>query len=368
MRLAATKSLTENTCLAKPIINDNGQVLLQQGVPLTSRMIERLIEKGITFVYIEDGLTQDVEDTEVISDKVRFQAIGTIKSEFTKICDDQTLRKSFHNAHLSQNFSKVIQSILSEVKENPKAISLLSDVFVYDSYIFTHSLNVTIYTLALALELNYNEKQLMEIGLGAILHDVGKMDIPTEILNKPGKLDYEEFLVIKKHAQAGYELLKDQPNISLLTAHCAYQHHERNDGSGYPRGIKGDEIHPYAKIIGICDVFDAVTSNRVYRRAMLPHEALELLYSGVGTLYDKELIEAFQRTIAMYPVGITVGLSDGREGIVVKQNKQLSTRPIIRITKENDRQVTPYDINLMTHVNVTITSCETVLANKEVKV
>ncbi|WP_209125036.1 HD-GYP domain-containing protein [Alkalihalobacillus sp. BA299] len=366
MRLVSTKSLNENACLAKPIINDNGQVLLQQGVPLTSRMIQRLIELGITFVYIEDELTADVGAKEGISDEVRFRAIGTIKSEFNEICDDLKLKKSFHNARLNQNFAKVIRSILSEVKNNPKALSLLSDVYLYDSYIFTHSLNVTVYTLALALELKFNEKQLMEIGMGAILHDVGKMAIPTEILNKPDRLTNEEFSIIKSHAQAGYEILKDQPNISLLTAHCAFQHHERINGSGYPRGIKGDEIHLYAKIIGVCDVFDAVTSNRVYRSAMLPHEALELLYSGVGTLYDKEIVEAFRNTIAMYPVGITVGLSDGREGIVVKQNNELSTRPVVRIICEDDQKVAPYEVDLMKHVNVTITKCETVLASEKV--
>ncbi|WP_078429971.1 HD-GYP domain-containing protein [Alkalihalobacterium alkalinitrilicum] len=364
MRLVSTKSLKENTYLAKPIINDSGQVLLKQGVLLSSRMIQRLIDLGITFVYIQDKLTEDIESTEGIAAKVRVEATNTIKSEFNQICKDIKLQKSFHNDHLGQNFSKVIRSILAEVKGNPKAISLLSDVYLYDSYIFTHSLNVTIYTLALAIKLKYNEKQLMEIGLGAILHDVGKMAIPTKILNKPGRLDPEEFSIIKTHAQVGYEILKKQPNLSLLTAHCAFQHHERINGSGYPRGIKGDEIHPYAKIIGICDVFDAVTCNRVYRKAMLPHEAIELLYSGVGTLYDKDLVEAFAKSIALYPVGITVGLSDGREGIVLKQNKELSTRPIIRVISENNQQVEPYDLDLMKQVNVTITSCEAVLANE----
>ena len=224
---------------------------------------------------------------------------------------------------------------------------------------------MTVYTLALAVKLGYNERELLEIGIGALLHDVGKMAVPLEILNKPGKLTKEEFEVIKTHPKVGYDMLKDLPNISLLTAHCALQHHERINGSGYPYGLKGDEIHEYAQIIGIADVFDAVTSHRSYRKPMLPHEALELLYSGVGTLYDIRYIQEFNQTIAVYPIGLTVVLSDGRVGIVVKQNKGLSTRPVVRIVKENGKSLDePYDVDLVKHPNVTIVATESTLASK----
>lgn len=363
MRLVATSTLKVNDKLAKSILNENGQTLIQKGVPLSHKVINRLIEIGVTFVYIEDDRTSDISVKSVVSEETRLKSIQTIKTEFLTIADEIKLKKTFNGDHLSKNFSMIISNILEEIKSNKDVLTVLSDVYLYDNYIFSHSLNVTIYALGLALELNYTDKQINEIGLGAILHDVGKMLTPTEILNKPARLTQEEFEIVKLHTTDGYKMLKDLPNIPLLTAHCAFQHHERLNGSGYPQGLSGDKIHPYAQIIGICDVFDAVTSNRVYRRAMLPHEGLELLYAGVGTLYSEELIRAFRNVVAIYPEGLMVTLSDGRSGIVAKQNKQLSTRPIVRIFKENDIEVEPYEIDLMLQHNITITDCEPVLAD-----
>jgi HD-GYP domain-containing protein (c-di-GMP phosphodiesterase class II) len=363
MRLVATSSLKENIKLAKPILNESGQILIQQGIPLTTRIINRLIGIGITFVYVQDEATSGLELKQVISEQTRIKSVNIIKNEFVSIADEMKLKKSFNGDRLSKNFSNIITNILNEIKQNKEALSILSDVFIYDNYIFSHSLNVTVYTLGLALELNFTEKQTMEIGLGAILHDVGKMLTPTDILNKPGRLTSEEFEIVKMHTTDGFKLLKDLPNISLLVAHCAFQHHERLNGTGYPRGLTEAEIHLYAKIIGVCDVFDAVTSNRVYRKAMLPHEGLDLLYSGVGTLYSEDMIRAFQKTIAIYPDGLMIGLSDGRKGVVVKQNKELSTRPIIRILREKDTDVVPYEVDLIKEINVTIIECEARLAD-----
>ncbi|TWI60088.1 HD-GYP domain-containing protein [Halalkalibacter nanhaiisediminis] len=363
MRLVATRSLSAGTKLGKPIYNDNGQILLRQGVVLTERVITRLSEMGISFVYIEDARTEGIDVADIVTDETKRMAVKTIKEEFLHIGKEIQLKKVFNGDHLSKDFSKIVQAILSDIKSNEEALALLSDVYVYDNYIFTHSLNVTVYTLGLAVDLGFNEKQLIEIGMGALLHDVGKLSIPAEILNKPGRLTDEEFAIIKTHAKAGFDMLRRSPNISLLTAHCALQHHERLDGTGYPQGLIDENIHIYAKIIGIADVFDAVTSNRVYRKPMLPHEALELLYAGVGTQFDHTLIDAFRRTIAVYPVGLTVTLSDGRIGIVIKQNKELSTHPVVRIISEDGEELeSPYDLDLTKQLNVTIVETESTLA------
>lgn len=365
MRLVSIKSIGEGEKLGKAIYNDNGQILLHRGAILTKRVLGRLNELGIPIVYIQDERTKDIEHSDMIKEETKQRAIQTIKSEFTSIADDMRLNKTFSGEHLSKGFSQVVHAILDDLKLNQHVLSVLSDVIVYDDYVFTHSLNVTVYTLGIAIELNYNEKQMMEIGLGAILHDVGKMVVPLAVLQKPGRLSTDEFKEIQAHAQAGFDVLRKLPNIPLLAAHCAFQHHERLDGSGYPQGLKGDSIHEYAKIIAIADVFDAVTSSRVYRKPMLPHEALELLYSGVENQFDKSLVEAFRRTIAMYPVGLTVTLSDDRVAIVVKQNKELSTHPVVRVIKENGVEVDPYDIDLMEHLNITIVEIETMLAKSE---
>ncbi|WP_227937384.1 HD-GYP domain-containing protein [Alkalihalobacillus deserti] len=363
MRLVSTRSVTAGSKLAKPIYNDNGQVLLFQGAELTDRVLNRLSQLGFTFIYVQDERTDDIDIENVVREETKRKAVKTIKKEFQVIANDLNLKKTFNGDHLSKDFSKVIKAILSDIKENENALTILSDMFVYDSYIFTHSLNVTVYTLGLAVELGFNDKQMMDIGMGALLHDVGKMAIPVEVLNKPGRLNDEEFSIIQTHAKAGFDMLRNAPNLSLLTAHCAYQHHERLDGTGYPQGLKDNQIHYYAKIMAIADVFDAVTSNRIYRKSMLPHEGLELLYAGVGKQFDKTLVEAFRRTIAVYPAGLKVKLSDGRMAIVVKQNKQLSTHPVVRIIEENNIEISPsYDVDLMKQLNVTIVETETTLA------
>lgn len=365
MRLISTQSLEEKTTLAKPVYNDKGQILINEGVTLTKRMINRLNELGITFVYIEQKHTEDIVTNHPISQKTRTEAIEAIEDAFDVVQKEGELAKAFVIDKMGKRFSNLISNILHDVQGNKEAISLLSDIYSYDNYIFTHSLNVTIYALALGLELKLPEKKLQEIGLGAIMHDVGKMDIPLNVLLKPGRLTSEEFGVIKKHTEAGFNILRNVPTIPLVAAHCAYQHHERLDGSGYPRGLKGEDIHFYGRLLAIADVYDAVTSNRVYRSAMLPHEGLEILYAGAGSQFDLQMVEAFRKAIAVYPVGLNVYLSDGRRGIVVKQNKLLSERPVIRILAENSKELeTPYELDLSKELTVVIAETDTTLKDK----
>lgn len=364
MRLVTTKSLKENDILSKAVFHDNGSILVQAKIPLSQQIINRLIKLGIGYVYIDDDITKDIEVKNVVSDETRKEAIHTIKKEFQEIANHHIIGHALNTLHLSKSFSKVIQKILADIKGSDDVISILSDVYCYDSYIFTHSLNVTIYSIGLAMELKFTEKQLYEIGLGAILHDVGKVSVPKEILEKKGALTDEEFEIIKIHSRTGFDLLRNAPNISLVTAHCAFQHHERMNGSGYPQGISGDQIHPYAKILAVADVFDAVTSNRVYRKAMLPHEGLEILFAGAGTLFDKEIVELFSKTVAIYPIGITVYLNDGRKGVVSKQNKFFSMRPFVRVFEHNGERVEPYELDLLKNRNVTIIECEARLGSE----
>ncbi len=198
------------------------------------------------------------------------------------------------------------------------------------------------------------------IGIGAMLHDVGKLQIPTNILFKPGRLTDEEYEMMKQHARFGFDILRNLHSISLLVAHCAFQHHERLDGSGYPRGLVEKDIHPYAKIIAVADVFDAVTSDRVYRDKMLPSQGIELIQSGSGTMFDTSVVEAFKRSIVHYPNGTILLLSDGRRGVVAKQNTNNSALPFVRIFEENNSILkSTYMINLVEHPHITVEKIET---------
>ncbi len=359
MRLVQTATVLEGTLLGKAIYNDKGQILLNEGVKLEQKLIKRLIEMGIHYIYIKDKKTEDLATSDPLSMKLKKKAMDSIEKHFLEIECGKDMSNVLALEKAAKNLKTLVREILFEIKSNQDLLVLLSEVYTYDHYIFTHSLNVTMYSLAIGMKLNLPEKDLEVLGLGAILHDVGKMKIPEPILLKPDKLTKEEYEEVKKHAEVGFQILRKIPNVSLIVAHCAYQHHERLNGTGYPRGIKGKEIHYFGKIIAVADVFDAVTSNRVYRQAMLPHEGLEILYSGSETLFDKKIIEAFRQAVAVYPVGITVGLNDGRKGVVSRQNMGISDRPVVRIIEENGMEVNPYEINLQTELDLMIIACDT---------
>lgn len=364
MRLVATTSVAEGALLGKIIYSDQGQILLNEGVRLERKILDRLLDFGIDYLYVKDPETDDIVAKSSISDAVRLKAIRTIGDTFKQIQQDTKIANSFVMEKATKDFKKLIQMLVDELYNSKDLLNLLSDVFSHDHYIFSHSLNVTLYSLAIGMEMKLSPKELEMLGLGAILHDVGKMKVPEAILAKPGRLTEEEFEVIKNHAEDGFQMLRNIPELPLLVAHCAFQHHERLDGSGYPRRLAGDEIHKFALILGVADVFDAVTSNRVYRPAMLPHEGLEILFSGSGTLFDPKVVDAFRRAVAIYPVGLTVLLSDGRKGVVEGQNPGLSERPVIRILEENDQPVPAYQVDLKVQLNVMIVSCETFLTYK----
>lgn len=357
MKLVSTKSVANGAVLAQSIYNENGVILLSSGVVLTNKIILRLRQYGITYVYIEDKYTQDVKIEPLVSDNLGRGATRTIKNIFTDIKKEGVSEKSYILHRKGDELKEVVRNLTKELRNQNKSLSLLTDIYLTDNYLFQHSLNVTMYSLAIGKKLNLSNDRMMTLGMGALLHDIGKIFIDSSVLHKPGQLTNEEFEIMKTHTTLGYEYLRKNIDIPAVVAHCAFNHHERLDGSGYPRGLVGEELNIFARILGVADVFDAVTSNRVYRDAMLPHEGLEILYAGAVRLFDKSIVEAFKQSIVVYPVGITVQLSDGRVGVVVDQNSNICDRPIIRILEEKEVTVeTPYEVNLAEVHNLIITS------------
>lgn len=365
MRLVAVSSIKEDVKLAENVFNSKGKVLLKTGANLTVSIINRLQMLGITYVYIEDGRTDDILIQPALTAETRHEAIQVMTEAFEQVKKDlliESTRFSFYK--MEKKFYSVVRDIISQIRNKKEAVDLLTHLYAHDDYVFSHSLNVTVYTLALSMKMkNLTPKQLEEIGIGAMLHDIGKMMIPPHILKKPSKLTKEEFELVKKHTEYGFELLRKEHSLPLTSAHCAWQHHERLNGTGYPRGLKGNEIHIFGKIIGIADVYDAVTSNRVYRRAMLPHEGMEILYAGSGSAFEKDFVEMFRQAIVMYPTGLTVWLNDGRKGIVSRQNEYISDRPLVLILEENGADLQdPYEVDMTADRTLFITETDTTLS------
>lgn len=364
MRLKPLNQCQPGDVLARSIFMDNGTTLVGEGVVLTQRMLARLSEMNVTNLYIHDERTSDIVFEDPISEQTQREALAVINNTFRTIQQDpQKWRQAFVNQQFGRQFRQVMGYVIDELKRNRSAMNLLGNACATDNYIFAHSFNVALYSTALAMKAGYGDKEVLEIGLGAMLHDVGKMMIPLEVLNKPGELSEEEYDVVKKHTEYGFEILRRQDDIPLLAAHCAFQHHERSDGSGYPRNLKGEEIHPYARIMAVCDVFDALTTHRTYRKPMLPHEAMEILYAGTDTLYVKEVVESMRDTIALYPLGLTVTLNTGETGVVVDYNKGMPSRPIIRILYDEAGQqvAAPYEIDLSKRLHLMISACDSLI-------
>lgn len=359
MRLMALDKSQSGIKLGKSIYNENGKVLLAKGTELTDGLKERLMKLNISTVYIEDEASEGIKIVESIPIELRLEAANVITEGLSTIAElnsyTSNIQGMIKTGRAIRSFQKIFKDILSCLTENRTALNLLATTRVHDNYVYTHSLNVTIYACQLAIENGLPLKNIEELGFGAMLHDVGKMFILPEVLNKPGKLTNEEYEHVKSHCELGFELLRKIHEVPLTVAHCALQHHERIDGVGYPRGLKEEQIHRYAKILSVADVFDAVTSHRVYRRGMLPHKSLEVLYAGSGTQFESKQIELFKGCIAIYPQGLTVKLNDGRTGIVSNYNFNAVGRPEIRIIRdEDDQEVKPYEIDLSTSEHLTV--------------
>lgn len=321
-------SLQPGMTIARDIVNAEGRLLIRNGVVLNKRYIDRLREMGIGSVYIQTPLDEEAHDVEIVQEQTKVKAVAAIKKTFDTI----TRTKSINTAE----FRPVIEDIIGELLHNRNAVLHMTDIRAYDDYTFGHSINVCIYSAFVGVALGYSEARLKDLALGAILHDIGKVLVPTEILNKPARLTEAEMDIVRQHAAAGFEILRKSPEFSSVAAHVAFQHQERLNGSGYPRELKGEEIHEYARIAAIADVYDALTSDRPYRQGMLPHEAYEYMSANAGIEFDYHLLKIFFKRMALYPVGTILQLNTGEIGIVVQVLPELSLRPVVKILVEKD--------------------------------
>jgi len=358
MRLAPVSQLLDGRALAKSIFNDNGQILLHSEVILTLPLIRRLLQYNILYVYIEDARTDDIIVKDIVSEETRRKALSQVHTTMTTLFNEQKSKPKLSNPKLAKEFNTLFDDILGELWDSKQIMSQMVNIHRKDDYLYHHSVNVGILSAALGIALGYNKNDIRELGIGAMLHDIGKTKIPIEILNKPGKLTAEEFQIMKKHSEYGYDILKNEPGISLRTAHIAFQHHERYNGTGYPRQIINKDQHEFAKIVAITDVYDALISNRVYRNSYLPHEAFEMILGGGNYHFDHHIIKAFSENISIYPIGITVKLNTGELAVVSSIDANYPQRPTVRvITNPNgDNLATPYEVDLKTNLTLMIAS------------
>lgn len=247
-----------------------------------------------------------------------------------------------------ENLMPVVESITDSIFRNPDALTTLTRIKQKDDYTFQHSVSVCALLVTFCRALGYERDIIMDVGLGGLLHDVGKMKVPDYILNKPGQLTDDEFQIMQSHAELGGQLLEKTDGVPSIACAIAGQHHERFDGTGYPQHLKNGDITHFGQLASIVDVYDALTSNRIYHQGMTPFVALKKLYEWSKSHFDETLVQHFIRVIGIYPVGTLVRLESGVLGVVIKPGEQDLLHPVVRAIYDIERQnqMTPRDIDL----------------------
>lgn len=255
------------------------------------------------------------------------------RSVVYSILDDVRLGKSVDTASAKQVVAGMVESII----RNPDAMVVLSQLKNVDEYTALHSVRVCILAITFGRHLELSREELNLLGLGALLHDVGKMKVPLEILNKPGRLTEAEFEIMKSHVPLGMEVLLDQRGIPLPALQVVERHHERYGGKGYARGLAGDAIGAFGMIGAIVDCYDAITSDRCYHQGMSAHEALTRMYEWRTRDFHPDLVEQFIQCMGVYPIGCIVELSDGTVGVVCTVNRQRRLKPRVVLVLKSDK-------------------------------
>ncbi|MDZ7671868.1 MAG: HD-GYP domain-containing protein [Halanaerobiales bacterium] len=346
MRLVPVEDIKPDMRLARTIYHNNN-ILLNIGVKDLYKYKAKLKSIGINYVYIEDKYSEDIEVDYVIKDELREQGQRRIKGFMSDIKFNKTINV--------EKIKNTVSSIVDDILNNSENVIVnMMDIKNFDDYTFEHSVNVAVYSIILGKSLNFNVRDLNKLGVGAILHDIGKILIPPEILFKKDKLNEEEYKVIQEHPRLGYDYIKETDEISPVSKAAILSHHERLDGSGYPKMSKNKDIHEFAKIVAITDVYDALTSDRAYRKRWPEHEAINYIMSNSDKQYDNYYVNKFVRNLAIYPNGSMVRLSNGNKAIVKEQNSNYPTRPILRVIEDKEGNELFEEMDLLKNLNVVI--------------
>lgn len=341
MRRILTQNLVTGMKLAKPIYSSDGVILLGQGMELQPKYIKRLLDLEIMSIYIDDEISQGVECSDVIDERTRMETVHTVR----EIMENHARGTTVDIRKAKQQVNKIVDELFyaKDVLVN------MNDLRAKSDYTFYHMVNVSVLSVMAGISLGYNELKLRDLGVGALLHDLGKVKVDENIYNKPEKLTAEEFEQVKQHAEFGFDMVRNMDTVNVLCAHVAYQHHERFDGQGYPRGLKGKDIHDFARIVAIADVYDSLTADRPYRKALPPYYAVEYLVAMGGSQFDHDFTQVFIDHIAVYPVGSFVELNTRQKAIIVSVSKLNKTRPLVRVLTEANGTLLkqPFELDLL---------------------
>jgi HD-GYP domain-containing protein (c-di-GMP phosphodiesterase class II) len=366
MRLVSLSNLQEDARLARDIVSGrDGGPLLRAGVSLSARFIEHLHKAGIQAVWIDDELGRGIDPVPVISPQTRGLATRALSAVHEEAKRAVAAGRGL-DPEATDDLSDVVDAILQEIEEHDGKPVVLADLCGASAYTVQHSIDMTALGLLVGRRLitehgwlDYKgerqddriEERLFRLGMGLLLADIGKLAIPESILGKPGKLTEEEWESVKAHPKAGVKLIRDAGAWCPLVQGCVLRHHERWNGTGYPEGKAGAEVHEMARIAAVADVFDAITSERPFAPAQPAHAGVQTILAGAGTQFDPVICDVFYRRVAPFPAGIEVELTDGRRAIVVSVPELELDRPVLRVITGPGA---PFDVSLQSDQGIQI--------------
>lgn len=332
-----TRQLHPGMIIDHPVVDRLGRNLIERGAALDEYQIESMIRLGIMSVYIRDG-EYDPDEVELSAaaqknvERLRTEDPNKLTlSRSVKERVSEGIQYIYNNTdspELAEATDSIASDLMDAISENDAIAIDISTLKMSDEYTFKHSVDVATISMILAKHLRMSRKEIYEIGVAGLLHDLGKTKVPPEILNKPDRLTDNEFEVMKQHSVFGYRMVKQLGSYNDAICLGVLQHHEKINGSGYPLGVGADQISPYAKILSVADIYDALITERPYKSAFSQRDAVEIIMSMTGEL-DMSAMRSFLESMILYPVDSIVELSNGEKARVVRNNPHYILRPTV---------------------------------------
>ncbi len=390
MKLVKVDELQVGDILARTLYYPFGGIMIKSGSPLDRFMIAKLKEIGYNHIYVYDDKIGDIEYYESLDELQKVNLTKKVKETFSQLRSEvATLLKTENIKKISSeeissvikdeellisktpqfrlNFIQDVHNIIEKlISESEFMLSILT-IKNASEYIYDHSIEVVVKSLLLGKKLGLTRQELLELGVGALLHDIGYSMIPENVLNKEGRLTEHDRKLLNLHPSLGYTILKNHPYVSIISAHVAYQHHEQQDGKGFPRGLKGTnkithkkyyelerepKIHRFAEIVAVADYYDLLITDLPYKKACSVDEAYMKLKSVSGTILNREILKTFLKFLPVYPVGTQVLFTDGKlrgyKGVVIKNFPEAPDKPLVKvISASSDEKISkPFEVDL----------------------
>lgn len=338
-RYVRYSSLKPGMIIDQAIVDRAGRVLIARRTPMDDYMIAALAKMGVHGVYIREGEEEEEEkkeeiviapaiqkeiDTQSVADPAKVELTESVKERVAEGL--QFLYSDTDSPDFTNTTKTITSDLMKAITENDAIAVDINALKISDEYTFKHSLDVATMSMIIAKQYGFKENEVYEVGVSGLLHDIGKSKIPNELLNKAGKLTDEEFELMKQHSLFSYSILKEKQDISDMVKIGALQHHEKMNGRGYPMGVTGEKINLFARIISVVDIYDALVTERPYKKAFTPRDAVEMIMSMTEEL-DINVMKSFMESIILYPVGSDVELSNGEQARVVENSALYKLRP-----------------------------------------